>query len=164
MIGAFRKSNQLLKMSNKVIANASFASSNTNPQNLPKLPVPKLNDTLKTLLDTVEPHVNPSSFENTKNVVREFGKNGGVGEKLQALLEKRAAVKENWLSDPTSNWWLECAYLQYRDPVVIWSSPGLVFPQRKFTTTEERIKYAAQVIHCKNSLSLKFKYEKFVKF
>lgn len=134
-------------MSNRVIANA-FAS-NTNPQNLPYLPVPKLNDTLKKLLDTIEPHVTATSFENTKNIVKEFGKNNGVGVKLQALLEKRAEKLENWLSDPTSNWWLNVAYLQYRDPVVFWSSPGLVFPQRKFSSIEDRIKYAAQVIYCK---------------
>ncbi len=87
-----------------MIASAAFASSNTNPQNLPKLPVPKLNETLKKLLDSVEPHVNTSTFENTKNLAKEFGRPGGVGEKLQSLLEKRAETKENWLSDPTSNW------------------------------------------------------------
>lgn len=152
MIGAFRKSNQILKMSNKVISSAAFA---TNPQNLPKLPVPKLEDTLNKLLDTVEPHVTPSSFENTKNLVKEFSKSGGVGEKLQQLLEKRASKLENWLSDPKSNWWLENAYLNYRDPVVVWSSPGLVFPQRKFVTTEERVKYASQVVHCKSLVCFK---------
>jgi Choline/Carnitine o-acyltransferase len=77
MIGALRKSNQLIKMSS-VVKNISRASSSaTNPQNLPFLPVPKLNDTLKTFLDTAEPHLSLNSFENTKNIVREFGKSGG---------------------------------------------------------------------------------------
>jgi carnitine O-acetyltransferase len=146
MLRAITKSNQLIRMSSKIVV--SSYSSSTNPQNLPHMPVPKLNDTLQKFLDTAEPHLSPASFENTKNVVSEFGRAGGVGEKLQGLLEKRASEKENWLSDPTSNWWLQCAYLQYRDPVVVWSSPGLVFPQRKFETNEDRAKYAAQVIHC----------------
>lgn len=138
----------------KVLA-ASYSS--TNPQNLPKLPVPKLNETLNKFLDTAEPHLTASGFENTKNVVREFGKSGGIGEKLQNLLEQRAATKENWLSDPTSNWWLNCAYLQYRDPVVVWSSPGLVYPQRKFTTIDDKIRYAGQVVHCKFRFGFLFK-------
>lgn len=146
MIRALQRSNQLLTMPAKVLS-AKYSS--TNPQNLPRLPVPKLNDTLRKFLDTAEPHLTPERFENTKNVVREFGKTGGIGEKLQKLLEQRAETKENWLSDPSSNWWLNCAYLSYRDPVVVWSSPGLVFPKRKFVTVEDKIEYAGQVIHCK---------------
>lgn len=151
MIGAVRKSKNILKMSSKVISSSNFAS-NTNPQGLPHMPVPKLNDTLRKFLDTVEPHLPAANFENTKNLVKEFGKSGGVGEKLQQLLEKRATQTENWLSDPKSNWWLNCAYLQYRDPVVVWSSPGIVMPKRKFETMEERLKYAGQVIYCKLGL------------
>lgn len=146
MIKALQRSNQLLKMSVKVSA-ASYSS--TNPQNLPRLPVPKLNETLNKFLESAEPHLTSSGFENTKNVVHEFGKSGGIGEKLQKLLEERAASKENWLSDPTSNWWLNCAYLQYRDPVVVWSSPGLVYPKRTFTSFNDQINYAAQMAHCK---------------
>lgn len=146
MIRALLRSKQQLTMPGKVFS-AKYSS--TNPQNLPRLPVPKLNDTLEKFLETAEPHLTPERFENTKNIVREFGRNGGVGEKLQKLLEKRADTTENWLSDPVSNWWLNCAYLQYRDPVVVWSSPGLVYPQRKFTTIDDKVQYAAQVVHCK---------------
>lgn len=145
MIRTLQRSNQLVTMSAKVLS-ASYSS--TNPQNLPRLPVPQLSDTLRKFLETAEVHLTPDRFENTKNIVREFGKSGGVGEKLQQLLEKRAEAKENWLSDPTSNWWLNCAYLQYRDPVVVWSSPGLVYPQKNFVTVEDKVKYAAQVVHC----------------
>src|SRR5690349_11295571 len=106
MIKALQRSNQVLKMPVKVLA-AKYSS--TNPQNLPHLPLPKLNDTLNKFLQTAEPHLTSDGFENTKNIVREFGKSGGIGEKLQSLLEKRAETKENWLSDPTSNWWLNCA-------------------------------------------------------
>jgi carnitine O-acetyltransferase len=140
----------LYKMSPQVL---SVNYSSSNPQNLPKLPVPKLNDTLNKLLNTVEPHLSPEKFENTKNVVAEFGRTGGIGEKLQQLLEKRAEKTENWLSDPKSNWWLNCAYLQYRDPVVVWSSPGLVFPQRKFKGVDDKIKFSARVVQCKFQIS-----------
>lgn len=147
MIRVLQRSN-LLKMSPQVLSAHQYSS--TNPQNLPKLPVPKLSDTLNKLLVTAQPHLTPENFENTKNVVAEFGRSGGIGEKLQKLLEKRAETKENWLSDPTSNWWLDCAYLQYRDPVVVWSSPGLVFPQRKFSSDDDKVKFAARVVQCEN--------------
>lgn len=150
MIRTLLRSKQLLKMPGKVLS-ASYSS--TNPQKLPQLPVPKLNDTLNKLLETAEPHLTPDRFQNTKNIVSEFGRSGGIGEKLQKLLEKRAETKENWLSDPVSNWWLDCAYLQYRDPVVVWSSPGLVYPQKKFVTIDDKIRYAAQVVHCKSSFT-----------
>lgn len=148
MIRVLQRSNILFKMSPQVL---SAPYSSTNPQNLPKLPVPKLNDTLSKFLITAQPHLTPEKFENTKNVVKEFGQSGGIGEKLQKLLEKRAETKENWLSDPTSNWWLNCAYLQYRDPVVVWSSPGLVFPQRKFSGVDDKVKFAARVVQCERT-------------
>lgn len=148
MLRALQKSNQVLKMPVKVM---SVKYSSTNPQSLPLLPVPKLQDTLNKFLETAQPHLTTERFENTKNIVREFGRTGGVGEKLQTLLEQRSEKKENWLSDPTSNWWLNCAYLQYRDPVVVWSSPGVVYPQQKFKSLDDKVRYAAQVVHCKFS-------------
>ena len=124
------------------MVNAKNISTNspTNPQGLPHYPIPKLQDTLAKFLTSVEPHVSAEKFENTKNVVKQFADN--EGQKLQALLEKRAGERENWLSD----WWLQSAYLTYRDPVIVFSSPGLVFPQRKFTTMEDKAKFSAKVV------------------
>lgn len=106
------------------------------------MPVPKLEDTLKKYLDTVKPHLSQQSFVKTQELTKKFAVSGGVGEKLQKLLEEHASKKENWLSD----WWLQCAYLEYRDPVVAFSSPGLVFPQRKFQSDRDRIVFASQVV------------------
>lgn len=109
-------------------------------QNLPRLPVPKLSETIDKYLRSVEPHLTAAELENTRNVSKTFM--NGIGDKLQNMLLKRYETEENWLSD----WWLENAYLKYRDPVVVWSSPGLVFPERKFSSDNERAKFAAQVI------------------
>lgn len=124
-------------------------STASNPLNLPHLPVPKLGDTLTKYLETVEPHLSSDALNKTREEVSKFSSPGGVGEKLQKLLEQRAAKSENWLSD----WWLQCAYLEYRDPVVVWSSPGLVWPQRRFANETERLKFTAKVI----SAALKYK-------
>ena len=37
-------------------------------------------------------------LDRTKRIAAEFGRPGGVGEKLQKLLEKRAEEKDNWVS------------------------------------------------------------------
>ncbi|XP_063699837.1 carnitine O-acetyltransferase-like isoform X2 [Culicoides brevitarsis] len=115
-------------------------TSATNPQGLPYLPVPKLEDTLAKFLKSVEPHLDSKALARTQALAKEF--ETGVGPKLQKLLEEHASKKENWLSD----WWLQCAYLEYRDPVVVWSSPGLVFPQRKFKSEEDRLVFTSKVI------------------
>lgn len=61
---------------------------------------------------------------------------------FQGLLQSRAEKHINWLEE----WWLNTAYLEYRDPVVVFSSPGLVFPFRKFPTQEDQLKYAAKTL------------------
>ncbi|XP_052756862.1 carnitine O-acetyltransferase-like isoform X2 [Galleria mellonella] len=120
----------------------SSAKPAANAQNLPRLPVPKLSDTLNKYLKTVKPHLKDEEFAITSRLIQSFGAEGGVGQKLQALLEKRAQEHLNWLEE----WWLLTAYLGYRDPVVVYSSPGLVFPFRKFNTQNEQLKYAAKTL------------------
>lgn len=57
-------------------------------------------------------------------------------------MEKRAEKHTNWLEE----WWLNTAYLEYRDPVVVFSSPGLVFPFRIFNNKHEQLQYAAKTL------------------
>lgn len=109
---------------------------------LPALPLPKLSDTMDKLLRTIEPHVDREGYTRSKSAVEKFMSPGGIGLKLQNLLEERAANRKNWLSD----WWLQSAYLEYRDPVIIYSSPGLVFPQLKYRSVDEQLKYAAKIV------------------
>ncbi|XP_028176763.1 carnitine O-acetyltransferase isoform X3 [Ostrinia furnacalis] len=121
---------------------AHYVSANTaaNVQNLPRLPVPKLSDTLDKYLKTVRPHLNDTEFSQTTKLVKSF--ESGEGKKLQSLLESRAEKHLNWLEE----WWLNTAYLEYRDPVVVYSSPGLVFPFRKFNNQNDQLQYAAKTL------------------
>ena len=45
----------------------------------------------------LQPLVSKVELEQTKTLAAEFGRPGGVGEKLQKLLEKRAEEKDNWV-------------------------------------------------------------------
>jgi len=109
---------------------------------LGKLPVPSLKDTLPQFLRSVRPLVNNEEYEETFAKVKDFAKEGGDGHKLQTLLEERGRKTENWFSD----WWLDMAYLGYRDPVIVWSSPGIVWPTQVFQDKKEVIKFAARSV------------------
>lgn len=80
---------------------------------LPKLPVPTLQETCSKYLKTVEPFLSPTQLEKTKANVDAFV-TGGQGEELQKRLQNFAKDKDNWLAE----FWDDYAYMSYRDPVV----------------------------------------------
>ncbi|OBS81043.1 hypothetical protein A6R68_20771 [Neotoma lepida] len=109
---------------------------------LPRLPVPPLQQSLDHYLKALQPIVSEEEWAHTKQLVDEFQTSGGVGERLQKGLERRAKKMENWLSE----WWLKTAYLQYRQPVVIHSSPGVMLPKQDFVDLQGQLRFAAKLI------------------
>ena len=89
--------------------------------NLPSLPVPSVRATCEKYLRTVQPLCREQDeYQRTQKYVQEFAAAGGLGEKLQQRLLKHDAEKraqgKSWLED----WWLDGAYMAYRDPVVVY--------------------------------------------
>lgn len=93
---------------------------------LPSLPLPPLENTLNKYLDTVRPHVNEEEFAATEALVREF--ENGQGRELHRKLEEFVATKRNWLEQ----WWLDCAYLQVRQPLIPFQNMTGVSPPLEF--------------------------------
>ncbi|XP_061836595.1 carnitine O-acetyltransferase isoform X2 [Nerophis lumbriciformis] len=114
----------------------------SHQKGLPSLPVPPLQQTCERYITALEPIVEVDELTHTKELLDDFQKPGGVGERLQRDLERRACNTENWLSE----WWVQVAYFDYRLPVVVHSSPGLVLPCMHFCDKQGQIRFAAKLI------------------
>lgn len=92
-------------------------------ESLPRLPVPPLQQTLDHYLKTLQPIVSEEEWAHTKKLVEEFQAAGGVGERLQKGLERRAKKMENWVSK-------NCGYTGYTDLPAPTRAEGNRAPQR----------------------------------
>uniref|UniRef100_A0A668AXY9 Carnitine O-acetyltransferase n=1 Tax=Myripristis murdjan TaxID=586833 RepID=A0A668AXY9_9TELE len=110
-------------------------------EGLPKLPVPPLKQTCERYLAMLEPIVSKEELDHTRKLVEEFLK-GGVGDRLQKGLERRARKTDNWLTE----WWMQSAYLDCRMPVAVYTSPGVVLPRMHFHDRQGQMRFAAKLI------------------
>uniref|UniRef100_A0A3B3X2D7 Carnitine O-acetyltransferase n=1 Tax=Poecilia mexicana TaxID=48701 RepID=A0A3B3X2D7_9TELE len=107
-------------------------------EGLPKLPVPPLKQTCERYLAALEPIVSEEELEHTRVLIQEFLK-GGVGERLQKGLERRARKTDNWLSE----WWMQSTYLDCRMPVAVYTSTGVALPRMKNVFPYTVVHYSA---------------------
>uniref|UniRef100_A0AAZ1XHP3 Choline/carnitine acyltransferase domain-containing protein n=1 Tax=Oreochromis aureus TaxID=47969 RepID=A0AAZ1XHP3_OREAU len=108
---------------------------------LPRLPVPPLRETCERYLSCLEPIVTVDELKHTKQLMKEFLKEGGDGEKLQRSLERKACTTDNWVS-----WWdRRINYLDSRESLLIYNS-GFVLPRMDFIDKQGQIRCAAKVI------------------
>ncbi|XP_037537110.1 carnitine O-acetyltransferase [Nematolebias whitei] len=119
------------------IPERSFA----HQEGLPKLPVPPLSQTCERYLAALEPIVSEDELEYTRKLVQEFLQ-GGVGDRLQKGLERRARKTDNWLTE----WWMQSTYLDCRMPVAVYTSPGVVLPRMHFHDRQGQMRFAAKLI------------------
>uniref|UniRef100_A0A673NCW5 Carnitine O-acetyltransferase-like n=1 Tax=Sinocyclocheilus rhinocerous TaxID=307959 RepID=A0A673NCW5_9TELE len=112
-------------------------SSSVRPQ-----PVPPLLQTLQRYLTALEPLLPPEELEHTRGIVQKFGCPGGLGENLQRELIKRAKHSHNWISD----WWVQWAYLECRQPLAVHSNPAISLPKRDFTDWRGQLVFASKLI------------------
>ncbi|KAI6661345.1 Carnitine O-acetyltransferase [Oopsacas minuta] len=107
---------------------------------IPRLPVPPLEETLDKYLQVVRPLLSPDQFSKTQKIVEGF--RTGAGPDLQKALQERAKVRDSWLHQ----WWLECAYLGFRLPVVVHSSPGVSTFKQEFSTQNQLVSFCSKVV------------------
>ncbi|XP_019585673.2 choline O-acetyltransferase [Rhinolophus sinicus] len=120
---------------------AKTPSSEEEPE-LPKLPVPPLQQTLATYLRCMQPLVPEEQFRRSQAIVQRFGAPGGLGEILQQKLLERQEKTANWVSE----YWLNDMYLNNRLALPVNSSPAVIFVRQHFQDTNDQLRFAANLI------------------
>eukprot|EP00042_Codosiga_hollandica_P042330 m.386902 g.386902 ORF g.386902 m.386902 type:complete len:604 (-) comp56307_c0_seq12:92-1903(-) len=92
-------------------------------EKLPALPVGSLAGLVAGLRRSLLPALAPADAERVAALIDDFI--AGPAPALQEQLQQRAATSENWLSE----WWMNLAYLSYRLPLLIHSSPAMLYPE-----------------------------------
>uniref|UniRef100_A0A8C4JFL5 Choline/carnitine acyltransferase domain-containing protein n=3 Tax=Dromaius novaehollandiae TaxID=8790 RepID=A0A8C4JFL5_DRONO len=114
---------------------------------LPRLPIPKLEHTLKRYLAAQEPLLDDKQYRNTKRIAKEFEKGAGkrLHRELVELDEKNTHT--SYISDPWFN-----MYLSAREPVVLNFNPFISL------TPDPREAYNNQLVRATNLIisSIKF--------
>ncbi|XP_018300736.1 LOW QUALITY PROTEIN: carnitine O-acetyltransferase-like [Mycetomoellerius zeteki] len=131
-----------LRKTPSVLHGASITTLNLNQQPIPKQPVPDLKQTMERYLRSLKPLLTDNEYKNTEKIVGEFISHTGAGPRLHAKLLERYQNTDNWMKE----WWLEVAYLGYRLPVIVHSSPGTVGPPITFHRPDDIYMYAARLV------------------
>ncbi|XP_051166861.1 carnitine O-acetyltransferase-like [Leptopilina boulardi] len=131
----------------------SITSLQLNQFSIPRQPVPDMKKTAEKYLISLKPLLNEEEFSNTEKIVNHFISENGPGPILYKKLQERYDKTENWMN----KWWLREAYLGYRTPVIVHSSPGIISPQQNFQNLDEMHSFVARLIEgvCKYDAMVK---------
>ena len=77
-------------------------SNKVSEPNLPKLPLPNINETMEKYLDAVVAYISPDDYERTKDNVKAFLSHEDDLEKITKFLENKNEENKNWVITGTS--------------------------------------------------------------
>nr|XP_046218411.1 LOW QUALITY PROTEIN: carnitine O-acetyltransferase b [Oncorhynchus gorbuscha] len=101
-----------------------------------------LAQTLQGYLRALEPLIPEEELVHTRKNIQKFAERGGLGPQLQEGLERRARHSNNWISD----WWVQWAYLESRQPLPVHSNPAISLPKRDFSDWRGQLVFASKLI------------------
>ncbi|XP_068114936.1 choline O-acetyltransferase [Hyperolius riggenbachi] len=111
-------------------------------EELPKLPVPPLKQTMDTYLQCMRHLVSEEQYRKSKAIVERLVMPGGLGEMLQQKLIERRENTENWIHE----YWLDDMYLNNRVPLPVNSSPAVTFARHNFQDANDHLRFTANLI------------------
>ena len=106
------------------------------------LPIPKLEDTVRRYLRSLQPLVTPAAFSRTSQLAAAFG--GAAGAALQARLVASAAAKPH--TSYISEAWFD-AYLTNRSPLPLNLNPQLTWRDDPRPAMQAQAARAANIAH-----------------
>ncbi|KAI8328806.1 acyltransferase ChoActase/COT/CPT [Choanephora cucurbitarum] len=106
---------------------------------LPKLPIPKLEDTARRYLDALKPLQSNEDHERTKSAVQEFLEKDGPT--LQEKLQTYASDKSSYIEE----FWYD-SYLHYTDPVVLNLNPFFLLEDDISPLRNDQVQRASSLI------------------
>uniref|UniRef100_A0A674BQL1 Carnitine O-acetyltransferase b n=1 Tax=Salmo trutta TaxID=8032 RepID=A0A674BQL1_SALTR len=133
-----QRTSLLSHISEKVVS----GSSQERCFSVPAQPVPPLAQTLQGYLRALEPLIPEEELVHTRKNIQKFCGEGGLGPQLQEGLERRAKHSNNWISD----WWVQWAYLESRQPLPVHSNPAISLPKRDFSDWRGQLVFASKLI------------------
>ncbi|KAG8551810.1 hypothetical protein GDO81_004281 [Engystomops pustulosus] len=126
----------------KATLEKSASKGSEETEELPKLPVPPLQQTMDMYLKCMKHLVSEEQYKKSKAIVEKFIMPGGVGEMLQQKLLERQEKTENWIHQ----YWLDDMYLNNRLPLPVNSSPAVIFARHNFQDANDQLRFTANLI------------------
>ncbi|XP_077115464.1 choline O-acetyltransferase [Ranitomeya variabilis] len=120
----------------------SASKGSKEEEDLPKLPVPPLQQTMDMYLKCMKHLVSEEQYKKSKAIVDRFMMSGGAGEMLQQKLEEHRENTENWIHQ----YWLDDMYLNNRLPLPVNSSPAVIFARHNFQDANDQLRFTANLI------------------
>ncbi|XP_034389387.1 carnitine O-palmitoyltransferase 2, mitochondrial-like isoform X2 [Cyclopterus lumpus] len=130
--------------SNKGSSTEYWSQSDTplmhHQESLPRLPIPKLEDTVRRYLAAQRPLLNDDQFRRTERIAHDF--QSGVGKQLQEELvaQDKNKTHTSYISEPYLYW-----YLSFRDSMML-TNPYVVFNPDPKTEYNDQLVRATNIV------------------
>ncbi|XP_029379798.1 carnitine O-palmitoyltransferase 1, muscle isoform isoform X2 [Echeneis naucrates] len=107
---------------------------------LPRLPVPRVDDTIRRYLESVHPLLDSDQYDQMEVLANDF-KNSKA-----AQLQRFLILKSYWATNYVSDWWEEYIYLRGRSPIMV-NSNFYIMDLLYVTPTHRQAARAGNVVH-----------------
>ncbi|XP_038155947.1 carnitine O-palmitoyltransferase 1, muscle isoform [Cyprinodon tularosa] len=107
---------------------------------LPRLPVPRVDDTIQRYLESVRPLLDSKQYNRMEILANEFK------ETESTQLQRYLILKSWWATNYVSDWWEEYIYLRSRGPIMV-NSNFYIMDLLYMTPTHRQAARAGNVVH-----------------
>uniref|UniRef100_A0A8C7XIF7 Carnitine O-palmitoyltransferase 1, muscle isoform n=1 Tax=Oryzias sinensis TaxID=183150 RepID=A0A8C7XIF7_9TELE len=107
---------------------------------LPRLPVPRVDDTIRRYLESVRPLLDNERYSQMETLANDFK------ESKASQLQRYLILKSWWATNYVSDWWEEYIYLRGRGPIMV-NSNFYIMDLLYITPTHRQAARAGNIVH-----------------